>query len=142
MTDKLIPCTRCGIEKPVEGYWFDKRRNNVRQPCRVCSCRKLSLEARLRYANAVIKRSDVVNHYNQKGYPDEVVAVFADLILLNREIKNKLLPMVKCVDDINYLFCPSCGEAKRVQLPCELVTFANIANKFIEIHKYHVSTTK
>jgi hypothetical protein len=127
-------CSRCGFYKDAKDFWFDKRRGKIRKPCRVCSSKKMSLDNSLRFSNSLIKKSDVENHYKGKGLPNEVVSVFSDLILLNREIKNTLKPMIKTHENIGYIFCPTCGKTEIVKMPCELLHFSNIIRIFNDLH--------
>ena len=135
--EDLIVCTKCGIPKNKTEFWFDKRRNSVRKPCRECSSRRESLTNKVRYANSFITRSDVLNHYKGKGLSEETLLFFTDLLLLNRAIKKMEKPLVKS-DGINtYIFCPTCGEFESIELPCELQNLIEISTIFTEIHKHN-----
>ena len=133
----LILCTRCGIEKKISDFWFDKRRNSIRTPCAQCSKKKEALSNRINNANGIISRSDVLNHYNKKGLPEEILLFFTDLLLLNRTMKKMEKPLLKS-DGINtYIFCPTCGEFKSIELPCEIQNLIEIGAIFTEIHKHN-----
>lgn len=135
--NNLIVCTKCKIAKNQSEYWFDKRRGAVRNPCAKCSKKKEALSNRIKYANSSISRSDVINYYNKKGLPEEILLFFTDLILLNRAIKKMEKPLLKS-DGINtYIFCPTCGEFKSIELPCEIQNLIEIGEIFTEIHKHN-----
>lgn len=102
--DEIIVCTKCGISKHSSDFWFDKRRGKVRKPCRECSSRRNSLTVKVRYANGLITRSDLLNHYNKKGLSEEVVNFFSDLLLLNRAIKKMEKPLVKSDGVFTHVF--------------------------------------
>ena len=86
-------CTRCGIEKPESDFWFDKRRGAVRNPCKCCSNKRNNMKEQLKYANNFISRHDVINSYNGKKIPKNIIEFFTDLILLNRTIKRMSKPL-------------------------------------------------
>lgn len=135
--DNLIICTKCKVAKKQSEYWFDKRRGAVRNPCAKCSKKKEALSNRIKYANSIISRSDVINYYNKKGLPEEILLFFTDLLLLNRAIKKMEKPLLKS-DGINtYIFCPTCGEFKSIELPCEIQNLIEIGAIFTEIHKHN-----
>lgn len=134
---ELITCSRCHVPKPIEAYWFDKRRNKVRKPCRDCCNKKNNLRERLRNANSVIMRHDVKNHYGAKGLPDDIVDFFSDLIILNRGIKKMQKPIIKADGLKIHLFCPVCGDFESVELPCGAEPFLKILTIFTEIHNNH-----
>jgi hypothetical protein len=136
--NNLIVCTKCKVAKKESEYWFDKRRGKVRNPCAECSkCKRASLTTRLKYANNKISRSDVINHYNKKDLPEEVLLFFTDLLLLNRAIKKMEKPLLKS-DGINtYIFCPICGEFESIELPCEIQNLVEIGTIFTKIHKHN-----
>lgn len=135
--DNLIVCTKCKVAKKESEYWFDKRRGKVRNPCAQCSKKKEALSNRIKYANSSISRSDVINYYNKKGLPEEILLFFTDLLLLNRTIKKMEKPLLKS-DGINtYIFCPTCGEFKSIELPCEIQNLIEIGAIFTEIHKHN-----
>lgn len=134
---ELIICTRCGESKDKSEFWFDKRRNAVRKPCISCSQKKNSLTNKVRYANNIITRSDVLNHYKKKGLSEEMLLFFTDLLLLNRTIKKMQLPLVKSDGISTHVFCPTCGEFESVELPCGVETLIDILNTFKELHKHN-----
>lgn len=132
----LIVCTKCKVAKKQSEFWFDKRRGKVRNPCSECSSRRESLTHKVRYANSFITRSDVLNHYNKKGLPEEILLFFTDLLLLNRTIKKMGKPLLKSDGVSTYIFCPTCGEFESIELPCEIQILVEISNIFTEIHKH------
>jgi transcription elongation factor Elf1 len=135
--ETLIKCTRCGVDKKESDFWFDKRRNSIRKPCKDCSRRTENLSNRLRYENNFITRSDVVNHYKGKGLSEDVLNFFSDLIILNRNIKKMEKPLVKANGSSIYVFCPTCGLYESVELPCSAENLNTILNIFTEIHKHN-----
>jgi hypothetical protein len=135
--EDLIVCTKCGIPKNKTEFWFDKRRNSVRKPCRECSSRRSSLTNKVRYANSLITRSDVLNHYKAKGLSEDILIFFTDLIILNRTIKKMQKPLVKSDGISTHIFCPICGDFESVELPCEVNGLIDILNTFTEIHKHN-----
>jgi hypothetical protein len=134
--EDLIVCSRCKVSKKESDFWFDKRRGKVRKPCRDCSNKKASLSNRLRYANNLITRCDVINHYKGKGLSDEVLNFFTDIILLNRNIKKMETPLIKSDGISTHIFCPICGDFQSVELPCGVDKLIEIGNLFIQIHKH------
>ena len=134
--EHLIICTRCKIQKKQSDFWFDKRRGKVRNPCRICSQKSNSLRNKVRYENSLITRSDVLNHYNKKGLPNEILLFFTDLLLLNRTIKKMEKPLIKSDGISTYIFCPTCGDFESIELPCGLDNFITISNIFTQIHKH------
>ncbi len=135
--ENIIICTKCGISKNKSDFWFDKRRNTVRKPCRDCSSRRNSLTNKVRYANSFISRSDVLNHYKAKGLPEEILFFFTDLLLLNRTIKKMEKPLLKSDGISTYIFCPTCGDFESIELPCALNSLTHIGNIFTELHKHN-----
>ena len=132
----LIKCTKCGVSKTKNDFWFDKRRGKVRKPCRDCSRKSNSLTERLRKENNVISRSDVVNFYNGKGLPDEMVNFLSDIILLNRSIKKVNQPIIKHFNNCLYLFCPTCAVVKSLELPCSTNNLSKILSIFNDLHNH------
>lgn len=134
--EDLIICSRCKVSKNISDFWFDKRRGKVRKPCRDCSNKRASLSNRLRYANNLITRCDVINHYKGKGLSDEVLNFFTNMILLNRNIKKMESPLIKSDENSLHIFCPSCGVYESVELPCGVNNLIHLMNIFVGIHKH------
>lgn len=133
--EELIVCTRCHVPKKKEAFWWDKRRNQVRKPCRDCRNKKENLKVRLRNANNVILREEVVKYYDGKNLTPEMVNFYSDLIVLNRTIKKMQKPIIKSDGLRLHLFCPNCGAFESVELPCGAELFSQILNFFTEEHK-------
>ena len=135
--ENLIICTKCGISKNKSDFWFDKRRKKVRKPCRECSSRRNSLTNKVRYANSLITRSDILNHYKAKGLSEEILLFFTDLVLLNRTIKKMEKPLVKSDGISTHIFCPICGDYESIELPCALTNLVDISTIFTELHRHN-----
>jgi hypothetical protein len=133
----LIICTKCNVPKEESEFWFDKRRGKVRKPCRACSSRRDSLTNKVRNANGIISRSDILNHYKAKGLPQETLLFFTDLLLLNRAIKKMQKPLIKSDGIFTHVFCPICGDFESVELPCGVDNLIDVLTIFAELHKHN-----
>ena len=134
---ELIICTKCNIPKEESEFWFDKRRKKVRKPCRTCSSRRNSLTNKIRNANGIISRSDLLNHYKGKGVSEETLLFFTDLLLLNRAIKKMQKPLIKSDGIFTHVFCPICGDFESVELPCGVDNLIDVLTIFAELHKHN-----
>ena len=137
IADEIIVCTKCNIPKNISDFWFDKRRGKVRKPCIECSSKRNSLTDKLRYANGIVTRSDLLNHYNKKGLSEEILVFFTDILLLNRAIKKMEKPLVKSDGVFTHVFCPICGDFESIELPCDVDNLIGILNIFKEMHKHN-----
>jgi hypothetical protein len=134
--DDLIVCTRCKVPKESSEFWFDKRRGKVRKPCRTCSSKRDSLTNKVRNANGIITRSDILNHYKKKDLSEDTLLFFTDLLLLNRAIKKMEKPLVKSDGIFTHVFCPICGDYESVELPCGVDNLIGVLSIFAELHKH------
>lgn len=134
----MVFCNKCKQEKEESEFWFDKRRNSVKKPCKACSNAQKRYKRSLNYLQNKVTKSDIITKYGGEGLPEDALDFIASSILLNRTLKSVQKPLLKNFDNFAILFCPSCGKFDKIDLPCDLERMITIMDRFNQLHISHV----
>lgn len=129
-----ISCSRCHQDKPISGFWWNKDREKVDQPCKDCRNSQKRLRRAEMKSNNRFSKSELDKSYRLKGFDGDLREALVSKILLERTIKRVTSPHILTVDGALILVCPHCEAEEVAQVPIELEELVNLTNKFLALH--------
>ncbi len=129
-----IKCTQCGENKPLDEYWFDKRRGKHQTPCKECRNINKRMRRKEMFINNKFTKSELDKSYRLKGIPEEIRDVVVANIMLNREIEKTKDIQITSNKKHTVLYCPLCGECESLETPINIKDFFIIGDLFEKGH--------
>lgn len=131
----LVHCNKCNLDLPSSEFYFDKRRNTPRTPCKKCSNVQKRFRRKENYINGYITKSSLEHNYRTVGVPEELKETILSMILLNREIKKQSDPHVIIFHEEKYfLLCRICGTLESLKLPISVTDLETVTKLFKDNH--------
>lgn len=135
MVAKKYKCTRCESILPKSGFWYNKTRKKIDQPCKDCRNEQKRIRRKEMRLNGKFCKSELETSYRMKGLPDDLIEIMLTKILINRELEKKAVPQVTGNNDIMVMYCPTCTKFEKINMPIPLDDLVEITTYFGKIHE-------